>query len=251
MTTSASASGGSSMRSTSAPRERRAPEARRLAVAEDGAEVVGRPLGHADRLGEEHGALAVVARGEVDQLHRHELRRCRTALALERGDELRPRRAHDERLEARVGRRRWACTWGTRRGARCRRGGAARDGTGPATAAKSGLPQPPSTHACRSRRTWSRYSCSCGNSGASSAMASTMAWTCARTSASVVTRQVDARRRAPAAGAARWSRRAGAARRGARPPPRRSVSGSARNAASADPVGRGSATAGGGHDRAR
>ena len=59
------------------------------------------PGRQADRLGEEDGALAVVAVRVVDQLDRHELAVVEL-LALELGDELGPRRAHDERLEARV-----------------------------------------------------------------------------------------------------------------------------------------------------
>ena len=81
--------------------ERGAAVPRRLAVAEDGAEVIGRPLRHADGLGEEDGALAVVARRVVHQLHRHELGVV-VELALDAVDEVRPRRARDERLEARV-----------------------------------------------------------------------------------------------------------------------------------------------------
>ena len=68
--------------------------------------MVGRPLGDADGLREEHRALAVVARGVVHKLHRHELGVVVT-LSLEHGDELRPGRARDERLEASVGRPVW------------------------------------------------------------------------------------------------------------------------------------------------
>ena len=73
-------------------------EARRLAVAEDAAEVVGRTVGEAHRLREEHGALAVVPVRMIHQLDRHELAVVEL-LALQLGDELRPRRAHDERFE--------------------------------------------------------------------------------------------------------------------------------------------------------
>ena len=81
--------------------ERGAPVARRLAVAEDRPEVVGRSLGHAHRLGEEHRALAVVARGVVHQLHRDELGVV-VELAFDLRDELGPGGPDDQRLEARV-----------------------------------------------------------------------------------------------------------------------------------------------------
>ena len=80
-----------------------AAEALRLAVAEDPAEVARRALGDGERLREEHRALGVVARGVVDERDRDELRVV-VAGALQLGDPLGPRDAHDQRLEARVAR---------------------------------------------------------------------------------------------------------------------------------------------------
>ena len=81
-----------------------AAEALRLAVAEDGAEVVlGGRLGGGEGLGEEHRALGVIARGAVDEGDRQELGVVESR-ALELVDPLRPRDADDQRLEADVAR---------------------------------------------------------------------------------------------------------------------------------------------------
>ena len=96
---SAMASGGMSIWRTSTPlsvERRNRDDSRSQKIA---AEVVRRPLGDAHRLGEEHRALAVVARGVVHQLHRNELGIV-VELPLDLGDELRPGRAGDQRFEA-------------------------------------------------------------------------------------------------------------------------------------------------------
>ena len=105
-----------------------APEAGRLAVAEDRAPGESRHLANCHGLGEQHRGVRVVAGGEVDERDRHE-HRVVVAHRFQCRDEVRATRRGSPRPRSCGRGCRSACTSGTRRGARARRPAPTQDGT--------------------------------------------------------------------------------------------------------------------------